>query len=175
MIDFKLGGKPLNLAGAYHGLQLQLPVYLGAAMKQKKARSAGVYYFALDEGVVNTQSTDPNQVEKERAGQFRMSGLLPEDMDLIYAQTPNPAGVFQARLTGDKLYANVPCADDNNFKRLIVHTLKMAQRHLDACTICDYRAACLFDSHLDAAKVRRLKNIRWNEVFERIALEQDEQ
>lgn len=193
VIDFKLGGKPLNLAGAYHGLQLQLPVYLGAAMKQKKARSAGVYYFALDEGVVNTQSTDSHQVEKERAGQFRMSGLLPEDMDLIYAQTPNPAGVFQARLTGDKLYANVPCADDNNFKRLIVHTLKMAQRHLDAiregeakvspasfdgrdaCAICDYRAACLFDSHLDAAKVRRLKNIRWNEVFERIALEQDEQ
>lgn len=143
--------------------------------------------------MVNTQSTDPHQVEKERAGQFRMSGLLPEDMDLIYAQTPNPAGVFQARLTGDKLYANVPCADDNNFNRLIVHTLKMAQRHLDAiregeakvspasfdgrdaCAICDYRAACLFDSHLDAAKVRRLKNIRWNEVFERIALEQDEQ
>ena len=191
VIDFKLGGKPLNLAGVYHGLQLQLPVYLGAAMKQKRARSAGVYYFALDEGVVNTQSTDPNQVEKERAGKFRMNGLLPEDMELIHAQTPNPGEVFNARMTGDgKLYASVPCADDKNFNRLIVHTLNMAQKHLDAiragdarvspasfdgrdaCTICDYRAACLFDGKLDAAKVRRMKDIKWNEVFDKIALEQ---
>jgi len=35
-------------------------------MKQKKARSAGVYYFGLDEGVVNTQVTNPVLVEKER-------------------------------------------------------------------------------------------------------------
>ena len=193
VIDFKLGGKPLNLAGVYHGLQLQLPVYLGAAMKQKRARSAGVYYFALDEGVVNTQSTNPDQVEKERAGRFRMNGLLPEDPELLKAQTPNPGEVFNARMTGDgKLYATVPCADDKNFNRLIVHTLNMAQRHLDAiragnarvspasfdgreaCTICDYRAACLFDGKLDAAKVRRMKNIKWNEVFDKIALEQNE-
>ena len=193
VIDFKLGGKPLNLAGAYHGLQLQLPVYLGAAMKQKRARSAGVYYFALDEGVVNTQSTNPDQVEKERAGKFRMNGLLPEDPELLRAQTPNPGEVFNARMTGEgKLFANVPCADDQNFNRLIVHTLNMAQKHLDAiragdarvspasfdgreaCAICDYRAACLFDGKLDAARVRRMKNIKWNEVFDRIALEQDQ-
>lgn len=194
VIDFKLGGKPLNLAGVYHGLQLQLPVYLGAAMKQKRARSAGVYYFALDEGVVNTQSTDENQVEKERAGKFRMNGLLPEDPELLKAQTPNPGEVFNARMTGEgRLYANVPCADDQNFKRLVAHTLKMAQRHLDAiragaaavspasfdgrdaCSFCDYRAACLFDSKLDAGKVRRMKNIKWNEVFDKIALEQNEE
>ena len=191
VIDFKLGGKPLNLAGAYHGLQLQLPVYLGAAMKQKRARSAGVYYFALDEGVVNTQSTDPHQVEKERQSRFRMTGLLPADEELLRAQTPNPDRVFSGRFTGDgKMFANVPCADDVNFKRLVRHAIDMAQRHLDAirggeaavsparfdgrdaCTICDYRAACLFDSRLDSAKVRRLKNIKWTDVLEKIALEQ---
>ena len=193
VIDFKLGGKPLNLAGAYHGLQLQLPVYLGAAMKQKRARSAGVYYFPLDEGVINTQSTDPYQVEKEREGKFRMSGLLPMDEELIKAQTPNPASVFNARVTNDgKLFANVPCADDTNFKRLIRHTIDMAQRHLDAirsgeaavspasfdgreaCNICDYRAACLFDSRLDRENIRRFKGVKWNEVFEKIAFEQDQ-
>ena len=190
VIDFKLGGRPLNLAGAYHGLQLQLPVYLGAALRQRGARSAGVYYFALDEGVVNTQSTDPGHVERERAGRFRMSGLLPEDPELIRAQTPNPAEVFQARMTGEgKLYADVPRADDVNFDRFVRHALKMAQRQIadiragdarvcpanfdgrDACALCDDRAACLFDAKLDAAKVRRFKNIKWDEVFERIALE----
>ena len=193
VIDFKLGGKPLNLAGAYHGLHLQLPVYLGAAMKDRGARSAGVYYFALDEGVVDTQSTDPHQVEKERANRFRMTGLLPEDMELIRAQTPNPESVFNARMTtGGELYSNVARADDKNFERLVRHVIKQAENHItrirageaavspanfdkrDACGLCDYRAACLFDPKLDANKVRRLKNMKWNEVFEQIALEDDE-
>ena len=192
VIDFKLGGKPLNLAGAYHGLQLQLPVYLGAALKQKRARSAGVYYFALDEGVVNTQSTDPQQVEAERAKAFRMSGLLPEDPELIRAQTPEPEKVFQARMTGEgKLYASVPCADDKNFERLIRHVLRKAEEEISSirsgearvspasfdgrepCAYCDYRAACLFDARIDAGRVRRMKNIKWNEVFDRIAVEDD--
>ena len=194
VIDFKLGGKPLNLAGAYYGLQLQLPVYLGAALKQKGARSAGVYYFPLDEGVVNTQSTDPGQVEKERAGRFRMSGLLPEDPELLLAQAPNPAEVFQSRMTGEgRLYANTPCADDVNFERLVNHALRKAREQIEGiragearvspasfdgrepCALCDYRAACLFDPRPDAGRVRRMKNIRWNEVFERIALEDGEE
>ena len=193
VIDFKLGGKPLNLAGAYHGLQLQLPVYLGAALKRRNTRSAGVYFFPLDEGVVNTQSTDPKQVEKERAKEFRMSGLLPEDMELIRAQTPKPEEVFHARFTNaGGFYAEVPHADDKNFDRLIRHTIKMAESQLaaikngeasvspvsfdkrDGCAFCDYRAACLFDARLDGAKVRRLKGYKWNEVFEKLALEDEE-
>lgn len=190
VIDFKLGGRPLNLAGAYHGLQLQLPVYLGAAMKQRGARSAGVYYFPLDEGVVDTQSTDPHQVEKERDARFRMSGLLPQDPELLRAQTPHPEQVFQAKLTNEgKLYNSVPCADDENFARLVSHALKKAGEDLDqirsgaadispasfdgrdGCAYCEYRAACLFDAQIDAGRVRRLKNIKWNEVFEKLALE----
>lgn len=192
VIDFKLGGKPLNLAGAYHGLQLQLPVYLGAALKQKHARSAGVYYFALDEGVVNTQCTDPKQVEEERAKNFRMSGLLPEDPELLAAQAPNPERVFQARMTGEgRLYASVPCADDKNFERLIHHVLRKARSQIDAirggeaavspavfdgwtpCAYCNSRPACLFDPRIDAKRLRRLKNMKWNEVFDRIALEEE--
>ena len=193
VIDFKLGGRALNLAGAYHGLQLQLPVYLGAAMKQHGARSAGVYYFALDEGVIDTQTTDRDAVEAERAGKFRLNGLLPEDAELMEAQTPEPKKVFSGRFTdAGKPYANVPCADDTNFNRLVRHTLRMAQMQIDAirsgraevspaqfdqreaCTICDYRATCLFDSKIDAQKVRRYKNIKWNEVFEKIAFEEDD-
>lgn len=192
VIDFKLGGKALNLAGAYYGLQLQLPVYLGAAMKAHHARSAGVYYFALDEGVIDTQSMDQSAVEAERRGKFRLNGLLPEDKALLDAQTPTPNQVFSGRFTeAGKPYAGVPCADDANFARLVRHTLRMAQQQIEdiragraevspaqldqrqACGICDYRSACLFDTKLDASKARRYKNIKWNEVFEKIAFEED--
>jgi len=121
-----------------------------------------------------------------------MSGLLPSDEELLAAQSPRLDEVFKAQVTtGGKLYASTPCADETNFRRLVRHTLKMAQRHLDAirageaavspvsfdgregCTYCDYRAACLFDAKLDAARVRRLKNFKWNEALEKIALEEE--
>lgn len=192
VIDFKLGGKALNLAGAYYGLQLQLPIYLGAAMKTNHARSAGIYYFALDDGVIDTQKTEKGAIDAERMGKFRLNGLLPEDPELIDAQTPEPSRVFNAQFTASgKPYASVACADDKNFERLVRHTLKMAQKHIDsiragktevspvrfdqriACGICDNRAACLFDAKLDADKTRKYKNIRWNEVFEKIAFDED--
>lgn len=194
VIDFKLGGKVLEPAGAYHGLQLQLPIYLGAAMKTNGFRSAGVYYFPLDDGVIDTQKTDKAAVEAERTGKFRLNGLLPEDPELLEAQTPEPRRVFNARFTSaGKLYADVGCADDVNFDRLVRHTLKMAQRHIDmirsgrtevspsqfdqkiACGLCDNRAACLFDPKLDADKMRKYPKLRWDELFEKIAFELDKE
>ena len=194
IIDFKLGGKALSLAGVYHGLQLQLPVYLGAAMQKSGARSAGVYYFNLDEGIVDAQTTDKHEIEKLRGSDFRMTGLLPEDKDLLTDMAPDPEKVFYGQFTKDKKpYASVPCADDVNFRRLVNHTLKMAQMQIDAirmgqaaaspanfanrepCAYCDWRASCLFDQKIDAKNVRRMKNIKWNEVFDRIAMEQTEE
>ena len=115
------------------------------------------------------------------------------DMELIQAQSPNPDTVFHARFTnGGALWSDVPRADDKNFDRLIRHTVKMAEKQLadirsgenavspasfdkrDGCAFCNYRAACLFDPRLDGTKVRRLKSLKWNEVFEKLALEDDE-
>ncbi len=190
VIDFKLGGRSLDLAGAYYGLALQLPVYLGAAMKKTGARSAGMYYFALDEGMVDSQSTNPVEIERERAKQFRMDGLLPRDMELISAQSPDPTGVLGARFkNGGEMYSNVPCADDHEFAHLVHHALKMARRQIDAirggeaavspvsfdgreaCAWCKLRAACLFDAKLDGKRQRRMKGMKWSEALEHIVLE----
>ena len=42
------------------------------------------------------------------------------------------------------------------------------------CTYCDYRPACLFDPKIDAKRQRRMKNMKWNEVFDQIALEDED-
>ena len=193
IVDFKLGGKKINLAAMYHGLQLQLPVYLGAAMRRWNTRSAGMYYFPLSEGIVNTQSTDADTVEAERNHDLRMQGVLPRDEELMQAQTPEPARVFQARFSKDgRLYANELCADELDFKRLVRHAQKRASEEIqrirsgesqvspvlfgtmNPCTYCDERDSCLFDPRSDAKKVRRMPSMKWAEVFEKIALEDEE-
>ena len=193
VVDFKLGGKRINLAAVYHGLQLQLPVYLGAAMRRWNTRSAGMYYFPLSEGIVNTQNTDAAAVEAERSRDLRMQGVLPRDAELMQAQTPDPSRVFQARFKTDgQPSAQDPCADALDFERLV----RLAQRRaaeeiqqirsgesqvspvtfgtMNACAYCDDFASCLFDPRSDAKKLRRKANMKWTEVFEKIALEDGE-
>ena len=192
VIDYKRGGRPLNLDGVYHGLSLQLPVYLAAAMKRRGEKSAGVYYFNLDEGIVTLQSTDPYAVEKERRSRFRLTGLAVDDPEVLTAQSPRFPEVLNVRVTREgTLYRDVAAASQAGFQALIDRALHQAGRHLDAiargdaaiapasfrermpCAWCDSRPACLFDSRLDAACVRRFSKMKSAEALERIILEDE--
>ena len=184
VIDYKRGGKPLNLDAVYHGLSLQLPVYLAAAMKRRGELSAGVYYFNLDEGILTLQTTDPNAVEKQRRSAFRMTGLAIDDTDVLAAQSPDFPDVLNVRVTREgALYKDTLATDQRGFDALTGHALKMAGAHLDAirsgeaavspasyrlgtpCTYCDWRPVCLFDARLDAGCVRRFPNLKADEVL----------
>ena len=190
VIDYKRGGKALNLDAVYHGLSLQLPVYLAAAMKRRGELSAGVYYFNLDEGILTLQTTDPNAVEKQRRGAFRMNGLTVDDPEVLAAQSPSFPEVLNVRVTRDgALYKGSLATDQKGFAALTAHTLRMAGAHLDAiregradiapasyrlstpCAWCDWRPACLFDARLDAPAVRRFATIKGDEVLEKVILE----
>ena len=184
VIDYKRGGKALQLAEAWYGLRLQLPVYLAAAMKRRGGQSAGVYYFTLDEGILSTQSADPDAVEAERRKAFRMEGLLPGDMEVLCAMSPRFADVVKARVTASgELYKGTLTADDRDFRAVADCALRRARQHLknirsgdcaasparfeqsDPCAWCDYRAVCLFDDRLDAGRVRKFKNLPPEEVL----------
>ena len=192
VIDYKRGGKKLDLDSVYHGLSLQLPVYLAAAMKRRGERSAGVYYFNLDEGILTCQTTDANAVEKQRRGAFRMAGLTINDVDVLSAQSPNFSEVLNVRVTREgTLYKGALATDQHGFEALTAHTLEKAAEHLDAirageaavapaeyreflpCRYCDYRGSCLFDERLDAACVRRFPKMKADDVLERVALERE--
>ena len=191
VIDYKRGGKPLALDEVYHGLSLQLPVYLAAAVKRRNEESAGVYYFNLDEGILAMQSTDPGEVEKARRDSFRLTGLAPDDMDLLQAQSPNFQEVLNVKVnSGGGLRKGTLATDANGFRALMNKTLEKAGEHLDrirsglasaapysfrqknACQYCDWRPICQFDERLDARRVRRFESIRGDEVLERIKLEE---
>jgi ATP-dependent helicase/nuclease subunit B len=190
VIDYKRGGKPLALDEAWHGLSLQLPVYLAAATRKRREKSAGVYYFSLDEGILAMQSTDPDEVANARRESFRLNGLAPDDMALLEAQSPNFTQVLNVKVnTGGGLRKGTLATDAHGFEALMKKTLDRAGEHLDAiraglaqvapatlrqqnaCKYCDWRPICLFDERLDGRCVRRFETIRADEVLERLKLE----
>ena len=192
VIDFKRGGKSLKLSEAYYGLRLQLPVYLAAAQRRRDALSAGVYYFTLDEGIVDLQSSDPGAVEAERRKRFRMEGLMPSDPELLKALSPAPAEVLKLRTTASGApYKGSVTAEESDYRALTECALRRAEEHLfrirsgecaaaparmeqsNPCAWCDWHKICLFDDRLDGARARRLKSLQPDEAMLKIKSESD--
>ena len=193
VIDYKRGGKPLNLDEVYHGLSLQLPVYLAAAMRSRHRESAGVFYFNLDEGIVNCQSVFPPEVEKERQARFKLNGLAIDSLDVLSAQTPNFTDVLGVRKTKEGGIAKTAAVTNRQgFEAMTRHTLNKAADLLDGirsgnaavapsrfrnampCAWCDLRDACLYDERLDAACVRSFPSMRGQEALDNMKLEREE-
>lgn len=190
MIDYKRGGKALNLAETYYGLRLQLPIYLAASLRRRGGKSAGVYYFPIGEGILSTQSADPGGVAAQRRKAFRMEGLLPEDPSLLEAMSPDFAQVLKVRVSASgALVKGTLTAEEADYRRLTGWALRQAAGHVarirqgecraaparmeqsDPCKYCDYRAVCLFDDRLDADRVRFFKSMPGGEVLTKLALE----
>jgi ATP-dependent helicase/nuclease subunit B len=82
VLDYKTGAKSFDITAMYHGLQLQLPVYLGAALKyeekkypDKQVIPAGIFYY---------QVQDPLVAEEESLLKaLRPDGLVNEDGRVI--------------------------------------------------------------------------------------------
>lgn len=184
VIDYKRGGRALDLDAVYHGLSLQLPVYLAAATQRRGERSAGVYYFPVKEGLIDEQSTDPNAVEALRRDSLRLSGLAPDDPEVLKALSPDFQDVLGVKLNRDgSLSKGSVVTDEGGFRALMDRALEMAGQHLDGirggdvrvaparfrlldpCRYCDWKAACLFDERLDKGCLRSFPTMRPADVI----------
>lgn len=91
VIDYKSGSKALSLTEVYHGLSLQLVVYLNAAMEMvqkeypgKKVRPAGIFYYRIQDPLLLLEwNQDEEEVKKRMLKELRMNGLANESPDIL--------------------------------------------------------------------------------------------
>lgn len=93
VIDYKTGSKAFDIVSLYYGLQLQLTVYLNAAMDMQKKRHpdkdivpAGVFYYKMKDPVVDrieeeelTEQERKNKLEESILKELRLDGILNSD------------------------------------------------------------------------------------------------
>ena len=192
VIDYKRGSRDLDLGEVYFALQLQLIVYLAAAMKRTGGKSAGAYYFRIADPVLATDERSPETVEDMRSDKMRLRGLLPEDMNVIRAMAEDPEKVFSIRVNKDgTLRSGALQVSDEELDRLIRHVLKEAERIVgeirggsteiapakvaatDSCTYCRYRAICQRDAKLPGGDARKLPKLKPDEVLERLRQQEE--
>jgi len=88
LMDYKSGQKTFNIAEVYHGLQLQLMMYIDAVVSQLQKQGgtphpAAVLYFRLQNPIVSFADADAGSLRDRLMAEFRMSGLVLEVQRVI--------------------------------------------------------------------------------------------
>ena len=94
IIDYKSGKQSFDLVALYYGLQLQLFVYLNAAMElEKKGEGtktnkavvpAGAFYYHIDDPIITTEKQlTEKEMEELILNQLKMDGLVLDDIEVI--------------------------------------------------------------------------------------------
>ena len=92
--DYKTGMKSFDITAFYHGLQMQLPVYLNAALELEKKKNekgkdsgkevvpAGIFYYRMQDPFVEKESND-RVLEGKLLKELRLDGLVNADDTVI--------------------------------------------------------------------------------------------
>ncbi|MDE7222820.1 MAG: exodeoxyribonuclease V subunit gamma, partial [Acetatifactor sp.] len=91
VIDYKSGNRRFDLAALYYGLQLQLVVYMNAAMEIEARRhpdkeivpAAMLYYHVTDPMVESQVELSPQEINEQILEQLRMNGVVSGEEDII--------------------------------------------------------------------------------------------
>ncbi len=175
IIDYKSGNVGLDLAAIYRGEQLQLVVYLNAAMEiegrkhpDKEIVPAGILYYHLSDPLVDGRSDEADDVIRQRIlSKLRMNGLVNAGDEVIGHLDRDFEGSSDIIPVGRKkdgsLNATSNVATSEEFdviSNYVNHTiLKMGREMLDGniaakpgnCKYCDYSSICHL-SHLEIEK-----------------------
>jgi len=202
IIDYKSGMAAFSLAEVYHGIQLQLLIYLGAFIEkwQKiegadfvgKILPAAVFYFNLANPMIEySKKAGANSAALNEflLREFKMSGIVLEDKDVVFALDRTIDGDSDIMPVGLKkdggLKKTSMVISREGFDALIKHSLNKAKKCGDdiiagripispyilknrhSCRFCNYRAICRFDGGTNEG-LRRLRGLSDNEVINQL-------
>lgn len=176
IVDYKLGNRDFDFSGILHGLTLQLPLYLAAAMQGGDA--AGMYYMPLRMEHV-PEGEDVLAAAKEA---FRLRGLTLSDVSVLLASDKRMEGGSEilkgVRRAPDGAYVGSLCTR-GEMRQLIEQAVAVSEQTLDrmlsgeiavspaenACKYCDYRSVCRFDPTVRGNRTRSYPNLKQQEFF----------
>jgi ATP-dependent helicase/nuclease subunit B len=181
----------LNLTKLYFGLQLQLIIYLAAALERGACRPAGAFYFKVADPVISTEERDAGKVDLLRTDELRLSGLFIDDREVLDAMSPDIEHTVPLSLkTAGTVRASARMVDEEGFRLLIGHALSAAARIAEgiqqgrteiapvrmsgfcSCDRCDWRALCQQDPRLGGMP-RTLPSLQQTDVLRQIRAERE--
>lgn len=198
VIDYKSGNKKFDLAALYYGLQLQLVVYMNAAMElesrkhpDKEIVPAALLYYYIDDPTIETPvELTQEQINEEILTKLRMNGVVNSDPAVVerldrFLQDKSKVipvekkkdGSFSARsgiLSREELHV-VSAYVDTKIRQIGREILdgKIAANpyekgNEEACTYCAYKKVCGFDGSIPGYEKRQLEDLDKQTLMQRM-------
>ena len=190
--DYKTGMKSFDITALYHGLQMQLPVYLNAAVEVEERKHpgreiipAGIFYYRIQDPVVPEQDS-AEAVEQSILKELKLDGLINGDeavvshleRDLSGASVLFPMG----RNKDGSLSKSSRALPRETFEAVLRYTREKERALKDemyageigaapyelggdtGCDYCAYRDICGFDLRISGCAYRRLEKLSVEEA-----------
>lgn len=201
VVDYKSSGKELSVNEIYHGLSLQLAVYLATLLRQNPAyRPGSMTYLAADDPMISIRSMeDVGQVEEEIHSRFMMKGILLKDKTVLSMmdqelESSGKSHIVDAALKKD---GEIQALKEKNmltlgeFELVLRRALEMARRFcdeiyagkteakpvkcgdVDGCRYCGYNHICGFDPQRD--RPDELPKLRKEDVIQKLREGEEEE
>ena len=203
IIDYKSGEAEFDFSSVYYGLQLQLLVYLDAAMEFNKRKNpkklvipAGIFYYNMKDPIVDITEFPEKAVEQELLEKLRMNGLVNKEEAVIrlidkefdkksqvIPVSYNKDGTLskQSSAVSAEQFAEVMAFVKKSMSKMgkemlngNIAVLPYEKENRTACDFCDYQAICGFDETQPSYFFRRLKEFDKEEFLKKIHEEEGE-
>lgn len=189
IVDYKSGNTQFDFTTIFHGMQLQLVVYMNAMMEligkkqDKKVVPAGMFYSRIDDPIIAPKNDSEPEIEVLK--NLKLSGVANEDFEILEKlEKPDGYGVltvpYDRKKNGDYTKYSSILSNENMMelcgvvqKKIVDLGNEMVSGKIDiepyeyiynACTFCPYINVCAIDS--DTNKVRKLKKISKDDAID---------
>ena len=202
VMDYKTGSKAFDVVALYHGLQLQLMVYMDAAVEFQKKRHpdkevipAGVFYYRIQDPLVD-KTEDKEKAERAVLKQLKPDGIIPLGTEILKHLDHNTSGESLAvpvkynkngSVSG---YSKVVAGED--FSAMMTHAKRQMEEartkilngeagalpykrgQESGCDYCPYRHVCGFDVKIPGYEYRDIGAMGKEEAMAAMRIEQSE-
>lgn len=195
VLDYKTGSKAFDVVALYHGLQLQLMVYMDAAVKMTQKHypdseviPAGVFYYRLNDPLVEKKVVgEEEEIWQKVLKELKVDGVMnlkDETLEhLDHCQTGESAVIPVKYNKNGSLSKNSKVASEQEFEVMMRHALgkvfKVHRKILSGevaafpyrrkqesgCDYCAYRHICGFDQKIPGYKYRDIFEMTQSEVI----------
>ena len=201
IIDYKTGNTTFDLVSIYYGLQMQLVVYMDAAVKaeQRKypnaeVKPAGIFYYNVKDPMLQKEMEDDlDRLDPEIFKKLKMNGLVLAEDEVISGLDRTTVSLPMSYTSTGLFRKGSSIASENEFALLDAYVKKkitdIREAILDgnaevspyemgnrnACTYCPYQGTCGFDRKIPGYEFRRLKQFADDEIWKAFAKEVDDE
>lgn len=197
VIDYKSGQRRFDLAALYYGLQLQLVVYMNAAVElvQKKhpgkeAVPAAMLYYRVTDPMVEGENLTPEEVNAKILQELKMTGIVNKNdeavrmLDKTFTDKSDILPIERKKDGNFSAVSSVISEEDmRTVSNYVNHKIRSLGREIldgtisvnpcelgseKACAYCVYKSVCGFSDGTQGYRPRKLEKLKAEEALERI-------